>query len=83
MRTLIAIALFAGGVLALYTPAESADATKKRGVKARTYVAQPRVPSREDVECERARHEDPTGLYAGLPCWARETFGGSKNRADH
>ena len=83
MRTPIAIALFAGGLLALHTPANSADAAKKRNVKPRTYAAQPRVPSREDVECERARHEDPTGLYAGLPCWARETFGGSKNRADH
>ena len=26
--------------------------------------------------CEaRARHEDPTGRYAGFPCWAREAFG--------
>ena len=83
MRTPIAIALFAGGLLALHTPADSADAAKKRSAKPRTYTAQPRVRPQQDVECERARHEDPTGLYAGMPCWARETFGGAKNRADH
>jgi hypothetical protein len=83
MRTLMAAALLASAVLVLHTPADSADAAKKRTVKPRAYAAQPRVFSREDVECERARHEDPTGLYASLPCWARETFGGSKNRADH
>jgi len=83
MRTLIATALFAGAILGPSTPADSAEAAKKRTAKPRTYAAQPRVPSREAAECERARHEDPTGLYAGLPCWARATFGGAKNRADH
>jgi hypothetical protein len=32
------------------------------------------VPRRE-AECARARHEDPTGVYAGYPCWAREALG--------
>jgi hypothetical protein len=32
----------------------------------------PRVES----ECQRrANAEDPTGQYAGYPCWAREIFG--------
>jgi hypothetical protein len=26
---------------------------------------------------ERAQAADPTGLYAGYPCWAREAFGRS------
>ena len=81
MRTLLAIALLACGILALHTPANSADAVKKPGAKPRSHyaTAQPRTYSREEVECERAQHEDPTGLYAGYPCWAREAFGRGKN----
>jgi hypothetical protein len=31
---------------------------------------------RAESECERrAEAEDPSGRYAGYPCWARETFG--------
>jgi hypothetical protein len=30
--------------------------------------------SREVVECERAKHADPTGTYAGFPCWAQEAL---------
>ncbi|HEY7552040.1 MAG TPA: hypothetical protein VH913_21255 [Hyphomicrobiaceae bacterium] len=34
--------------------------------------------SSEQAECERrARAEDPAGVYAGYPCWAREAFGRS------
>ncbi|HEY1244045.1 MAG TPA: hypothetical protein VGF29_04355 [Hyphomicrobiaceae bacterium] len=34
--------------------------------------------SSEQAECERrARAEDPSGVYAGYPCWAREAFGRS------
>ena len=81
MRTLLAIALLAVGIVALHTPADSADAVKKTGAKARSHsaTAQPRIYSREEVECERAQHEDPTGLYAGYPCWAREAFGRGRN----
>jgi hypothetical protein len=36
----------------------------------------PRGPSWEQQVCEeRAQAADPTGLYAGYPCWAREAFG--------
>jgi tetratricopeptide (TPR) repeat protein len=38
------------------------------------YPAQPPPYSREEIECERARHADPAGRYAGFPCWAREAF---------
>ena len=34
------------------------------------------------VECERARHEDPSGVYAGYPCWAREALGAG-SRSGH
>jgi hypothetical protein len=84
MRTLLAIAMLAGGILSLDVSADSAEPAKKRSVKSRTYAtaAQPRTYSREEVECERAQHEDPTAAYAGYPCWAREVFGRSKNRND-
>jgi hypothetical protein len=41
----------------------------------RAYRA-PRAYSWERMVCEEnAQAADPTGLYAGYPCWARETFG--------
>ncbi len=82
MRTLLAVALLAVGTVALHTPADSADAVKKRSVKPRTQTtsaAQPRTYSRAEVECERAQHEDPAGYYAGYPCWAREALGSGQN----
>jgi hypothetical protein len=40
------------------------------------YAPPPYAYRREQSECERrARAEDPSGLYAGYPCWARSTFG--------
>jgi hypothetical protein len=34
--------------------------------------------SSEQAECERrAEAEDPSGMYAGYPCWARAAFGRS------
>jgi hypothetical protein len=81
MRTVLAIALATGGFLALHGPADSADAAKKRSAKPRTYTAavQRRTYSREEIECERAQHEDPSGIYAGYPCWAREALGSGRN----
>ena len=78
MRILIAVALFTGGLLALHAQADSAETAKKRtATKARasTATAQPRTYSRQEVECERAQYEDPSGYYAGYPCWAREALG--------
>ncbi|MFZ1104578.1 MAG: hypothetical protein WAN86_17305 [Hyphomicrobiaceae bacterium] len=25
-------------------------------------------------ECQQAQNEDPTGQFAGYPCWAQESF---------
>lgn len=76
MRTLLAIAIVMGGTFALSPDADAAR-KYKRGAEADYpygYNASPRS-SREQVECERARHEDPSGRYAGYPCWAGEAFG--------
>jgi hypothetical protein len=80
MRTLLAIAIFAGGIVAVGAPADAAK-KYKRSVE-RHYYSVPRY-SREAVECERARHADPTGAYRGYPCWAQEALsprGGGTNR---
>ena len=71
MRTLLTIAIFAGGIVTVGAPA---DAAKKYNRSAeRLYYSAPRY-SREEVECERARHADPSGVYSGYPCWAQEAF---------
>ena len=72
MRTLLSIAIFVGGIFALNSAADAAR-YYKRGAKAPAYGYS---YSRQDAVCEaNARHEDPTGVYAGYPCWAREAFG--------
>jgi hypothetical protein len=82
MRTPIAIVLFAGGILALNSPADAARKYKRSTKPAQHYS----YYRNEDPACEaRARHEDPTGVYAGFPCWAREAFargtqGGGRGR---
>jgi len=71
MRTLLALAIFAGGIVAVGSPADAAK-TYKRSAE-RYYYYAPRY-SREEVECERARHADPSGVYRGYPCWAQEAL---------
>ena len=44
-----------------------------RSLKQHHYTAQAGY-SREEVECERAQQDDPTGYFAGYPCWAREAL---------
>jgi hypothetical protein len=45
------------------------------------YARPPYAYRRDQSECERrARAEDPSGLYAGYPCWARSTFGRTPGR---
>jgi hypothetical protein len=82
MRLLLALALvIMGGTLALNAPAVGA-ASKAKGTETKR-IAKPsykkRRPqyysySRELVECERARHADPTGRFSGYPCWAQEAL---------
>jgi hypothetical protein len=72
MRTLLAIAIFAGGILALNSPADAARNYKRSAKSPPSYS----YDRSGDSACEaRARHEDPTGVYASFPCWAREAFG--------
>jgi hypothetical protein len=71
MRTLLAIAISAGGIFVLGVPSDAAP-KYKRGAD-RYYYSAPRY-SREEVECERAAHADPSGLYRGYPCWAQEAL---------
>jgi hypothetical protein len=72
----MAFVLVASSMLALNATADAARKSK-RIARAHHYYykAHPRYSARERLECERAQQEDPTGLYAAYPCWARETFG--------
>src|SRR5262249_41885422 len=83
MRVLSSVALAVACTLALSVPADADPAGKrteikrpggKKHVAKRHYYRRPRRYSRESVECERARHADPGGYYAGYPCWAREAL---------
>lgn len=79
MRTLLAIVIFAGSVLALDSTADAARKSK-RGAKP-PYSYQPK---KVDVACEeRAQHEDPAGHFASYPCWAREAFARGRNINQH
>ena len=62
--------MFVGGIIALHATADAARKSKRSAAPPYYYYA-PQV----DPVCERARAEDPTGLFAGYPCWAREAFG--------
>lgn len=74
MRTLLAIVIFAAGMLSLDSTADAARKSKRSAKPQYSY--QPKV----DVACEqRARHEDPTGQFASYPCWAREAFARGHN----
>jgi hypothetical protein len=81
MRTLLAFAIVTSGVFALSQAADAARKYKRSAEPSYSYGygAYQRY-SREQVECERARHEDPAGVYAGYPCWAREAFSAGSNR---
>lgn len=71
MRTLLTIVIVLG---AAFASDATARADRKRAAKPRDHAAQQRSNAKEEVECARARHEDPTGSFAGYPCWARESF---------
>jgi hypothetical protein len=77
MRTLLATAIVLGSIFALNPTADARKA--KRSANAPYYYAPPAYYSRRQVECERARNEDPAGQFAGYPCWAREIFGRGRN----
>jgi hypothetical protein len=84
MRTLIAIAVLAG---ALVASAPDADAGRRawRGPPPpyyyyrynhyRPHAYRPYPYRRGSVCQEDARHFDPNGTFRGFPCWARRAFG--------
>ena len=75
MRTLIAMLIFAGGVLALESTADAARKAKRPAKPPPSYQAK-----KVETACEeRARHEDPVGQFAHYPCWAREGFARGQN----
>lgn len=75
MRTLLSIAMVMGGIFALDSAA-NAGRKAKRSTQPPYYAVQPPQQLREQLLCEeRAQNEDPSGKYAGYPCWAREMFG--------
>lgn len=74
MRILLTIAIFAGAMLALDSPADAARKHKRTAKATQTYQ------TKADRVCqERARHEDPSGEFAGYPCWAREALARGRN----
>jgi hypothetical protein len=84
IASLLAAATVVAGAVALSTAAEARKQPRYYQPRAyqpyyyrppRSYRA-PRTYSWERLVCEEnAQAADPTGLYAGYPCWARETFG--------
>jgi len=91
MRTLLATLIVLGGFLAATSAADAARAYRRApaygpgpsyGYAPRNNYYGPRnsyggppAISQQQVCEERAQAADPTGLYAGYPCWAREAFG--------
>jgi hypothetical protein len=77
MRVLLAIALFAGGILALNTPTNAAR-QYKRVAKPPCYAALPQPFRRAKAGCARGAWGyspyDPIGEFRGFPGWARKAF---------
>lgn len=78
MRTLFAMTISAAAILTLGSVADAQSARKSKTGTKLEYSQQ----QRDQQACEeRARHEDRSGSYAGMPCWAREAFGRARNPA--
>ena len=78
MRTLLALTIFTAATLALNSVADAQSARKSKNSAKLEYSQQ----QRDQRVCEeRAEHEDRSGQYAGLPCWAREAFARGRNPA--
>ena len=80
MRVLLAIAIFAVGVLAA---SPSADAARKftRGTKLRCHAVYPPRVWRVAPPCRTWRYNpyDPAGEFRGFPGWARKAFTNLRN----
>jgi hypothetical protein len=76
MRTLLAMTLFPAAILAQSLAADAQSARKSKSGAKLEYSQQ----QRDQQACdERAEHEDRSGQYVGLPCWAREAFARGRN----
>jgi hypothetical protein len=85
MPTLLAILIALGSIGALTSTADAARRSQRAPGPPYYYAppsyygpyyAPPPAALRERQVCEeRAQAADPSGQYAGYPCWARETFG--------
>lgn len=93
MRALLATLISLSGFIAVNSVTSTADAARqyRRGPGSSHYYAPrnsyaPPPPAvSERLACEeRAQNADPSGQYAGYPCWAREAFarsgGGGRGR---
>lgn len=74
MRALLAIAISVGGLISLHSITDARE--PRRRAPPPYYFAPPESPAlSERAVCEdRAQNADPSGRYAGYPCWAREVF---------
>jgi hypothetical protein len=86
MRALLATLVALSGVLAVTSTADAARKYRRAPgppyyyAPPNNYYAPPAISERQVCE-ERAFAADPSGQYAGYPCWAREAFGrGSSGR---
>jgi hypothetical protein len=81
MRTLLATLLSLGCLLPLTSTADAARRSPRApgpsyyNAPPTYYAPPPNALSERQVCEERAQAADPTGQYAGYPCWAREAFG--------
>jgi hypothetical protein len=82
MRALLATLIALGSIAALTSSADAARRDKRIPgppyyyAPPNSYYAPPSAALRERQVCEeRAFAADPSGQYAGYPCWAREAFG--------
>ena len=80
MRNLLALTIFVAATLALNAVAAAQSARKSKSSAKLEYSQQ----QRDNRACEeRAEHEDRSGQYANLPCWAREAFARGRNHTSN
>ncbi len=83
MRTLLAIVIFLGGMLALNSAAD-AGRGYRRSAKPPCYAVQPRHFRSANSACARGAWwgyspYDPAGEFRGFPGWARKGFNNLRN----
>ena len=75
MRALLAIAISVGGLLSSHSPSDAREPRRKAHPPYYSHSEPSSQSLSEQAACEdRAQNADPSGRYAGYPCWAREVF---------